>query len=201
MRIDCVFFDFGGVIAEEGFSNGLRAMGERYGVDPERVFRAGYDIVFERGYAGAKIDEARFWNLLREEVSEVTGTDDELREMVLSRFAVRPWMIDVLDSLKKQGVRLYILSDQTNWLDELDKRQDFYRHFDRVFNSWRHGMTKREHDFFRLALRETGEDASRSLFVDDNAANVERSRDVGLFGIHYTTREAFESELAAYLRD
>jgi len=36
-------------------------------------------------------------------------------------------------------VRLGILSDQTDWLDELNERDGFFQHFDCVFNSFHMG--------------------------------------------------------------
>jgi putative hydrolase of the HAD superfamily len=55
--------------------------------------------------------------------------DTELKEMILDRFILRKWMMDVIDKLGKNNIRLAILSDQTNWLDELEKRDHFFHKF------------------------------------------------------------------------
>ncbi len=43
--IKAVLFDFGGVIADEGFRDGLRAIAIQQGLDPDMLHRAGIDDV------------------------------------------------------------------------------------------------------------------------------------------------------------
>jgi len=102
----------------------------------------------------------------------------------------------MVERLRAMGLTTAILSDQTDWLALLDSRQDFFRHFDVVLNSYHHGMTKQEPEFFLLALRETGLAPESTLFVDDNPGNVERARTLGLKAHLYVDREGFESEMA-----
>ena len=41
-----------------------------------------------------------------------------------------------------------ILSDQTHWLDDLDRRHHFTAGFDRVYNSYHQGKGKRDQTLF-----------------------------------------------------
>ena len=47
--IDTVLFDFGGVLAEEGFRDGLADIGRRSAVAEEEVVRMGQELVLETG--------------------------------------------------------------------------------------------------------------------------------------------------------
>ncbi len=67
MQIKTVLFDFGGVIAEEGFREGLFAIGRMQGLDPERFFRDVERIIVATGYLTGAGDEARFWDAVRKE--------------------------------------------------------------------------------------------------------------------------------------
>lgn len=196
-RIDWLLLDFGGVIADEGFALGLRAMARRAGRDEALLWRAGLEAVWDSGYVTGRAPEAAFWALFKERTG-LAGDESRWREDILERFRVRPRMIELAGRFRSGGRTAAILSDQTDWLDRLDARQGFYRHFDRVFNSYRHGMTKQEPGYFRLALDELGAVPGRTLFVDDNPGNVERARALGLGAILYEDQPGFERELAAF---
>ncbi len=198
--LDAVLFDYGGVLAEEGFREGLQAIGRLSGVSPEDMTAAGFDLVHRTGYVTGRADEAGFWRALRREAG-ARGTDETLRREILSRFVIRPWMIDLVDRLRASGLILGILSDQTQWLDELDEEQDLFRHFHHVFNSYHTGVSKRTPLCFDRAVQCMGRPPERVLFVDDQAGNVDRARERGLVAIRYSNRESFLRELFRRIPD
>lgn len=58
--IDVVFFDFSGVLADEGFVDGLRKIAVRNGFDPDEFQSVVTEICFEGGYVSGKVSEAEF---------------------------------------------------------------------------------------------------------------------------------------------
>ena len=197
-RIRAVLLDFGGVIAEEGFRDGLRALAERQGLDPDAVSREGRLAVHDSGYVTGAGSESDFWALLRRRTG-LAGADAELTRAILDRFIVRPWMIDLARRLRAEGLTVAILSDQTDWLERLDARQRFGEAFDRVFNSYRLGRSKREPGLFDAVVASLGLVPGQALFVDDDSGNVERARQRGLHAIRYDSRESFETQLQTVL--
>ena len=119
--IELVLFDFGGVLAEEGFRNGLIAIALSNGLNPEKFWQQAYSLTFTGGYVTGKIDEVAFWQTLRKQTG-IKGSDADLRTEILSRFELRAWMIDLVKKLRETDIRCAILSDQTNWLDELNEK-------------------------------------------------------------------------------
>jgi len=191
-----VFFDFGGVVAEEGFKSGLADLAEARGHNPHAVIRAGFEAMWDSGFVTGAGDEADFLS----EFAAVSGMKvdaAELRRTVFRRFTVRPFMLDCADRLRAVGIRTAILSDQTHWLDELDQTLSFSGHFDRIFNSFHHGVSKKEAAFFELALDRMGVAPGESIFIDDNPDNVAVAVSLGMTGIHYTGRERFLADMAA----
>jgi len=116
-----VLFDFGGVLAEEGFREGLKAIAKRKGLDPEDFYKISADLVYQTGYITGGCDEHSYWNAVRKKTG-VKGDDREFREEILKRFKLRREMTTVVRKIKSYGLLVAILSDQTNWLDELDQR-------------------------------------------------------------------------------
>jgi len=192
--IRVVLFDFGGVIADEGFYQGLRAIAEESGLEPEQFLRTAEELIHRTGYVTGRATEAAYWAAVREE-SGIEQTDDYMREQILSRFMVRPEMLAHADSLRSAGRNVSILSDQTDWLDEIDRRTPFANHFDRVFNSFYLHKSKRDATIFTDTCHGLGVDPGDVLFIDDNIRNVERAGSVGLLTIHFTGMGQFPGAL------
>jgi putative hydrolase of the HAD superfamily len=192
--IEAVLFDFGGVLSEEGFKNGLQAIARLNGIDEENFVRTANDVIHACGYVIGKVSESAYWEILRE-TTGIRGDDQYLRNEILSRFITREWMINTVKRLKALKVGVGILSDQTNWLDELDARDNFFRQFDYVFNSYHMGKSKKDPSHFKDVVRILKIEIQKALFIDDDAGNCERAKQAGLKVIHYRDREQFFGEL------
>ena len=192
--IKAVLFDYGGVLAEEGFHNGLVAMAREQGLNVDDMPRAAMQAVYDSGFVLGRGTAADFWALMRERTG-LKGEDAALTKRILDGFIIRPWMIELVRQLRVQGVITGILSDQTDWLDRLDEKDHFYEAFDHVFNSYYLGKGKRDPSLFTEIAAVLALPASAILFVDDNADNVARARAAGLQAIHYVDRDSFMAEM------
>lgn len=190
MKIGTVLLDFGGVVAEEGFHAGLLAIGGKNGLEPDRFFRDAERIIMESGYLTGQSTESVFWDAIRKDTG-ITGPDRELRQEILQRFVLRPAMLDAADRLRRNWLAVAMLSDQTNWLEEIDSPTGLFGHFDRVFNSYRMHKSKRDASVFSDVCHDLGKAPGSVLFVDDNAGHIERAAACGLRVHHFTTVEAF----------
>ncbi|MDD3954056.1 MAG: hydrolase, partial [Lentisphaeria bacterium] len=56
--------------------------------------------------------------------------------------------MEAVTKLKSGNFIVGILSDQTDWLDVLNSRFDFFKHFDDVLNSCHPGKGKRDKSLF-----------------------------------------------------
>ena len=196
--LTALLFDFGGVLAEEGFREGLKAIGKKNGLDADLFFTLADTLIFEGGYLTGGSDESEYWNELRERTG-IAGSNGELRDEILKRFVLRPGMIDAVDRLRSRGFLVAMLSDQTNWLDELDRRTLLSRHFDKVFNSFKLHKSKRDSSVFRDVCNDLGVKTGETLFIDDNINHIRRAEGVGLHTIHFTSYDDFEKQLCGFL--
>ena len=197
-KIDIVLFDFGGVIAEEGFKQGLTAVAGASGVDEGAFVQAAFDIIYSTGYVLGKAPESAFWDALRREKG-VRGDDASLRNEIFSRFILRDWMIDLVNKLKSNGIKVGILSDQTDLLEELDKKYDFFRLFNYIFSSYRLGKGKRDASLFDDVARAVNVEPDRILFIDDDPGHVNRARQKGWKAMLYIEQAGFQQELEEIL--
>jgi putative hydrolase of the HAD superfamily len=188
--VRAVIFDFGGVIAEEGFKEGIKEIARRHGKNPDAFQRQAMDLVYESGYITGRRREADFWEIMRQRTG-ITWSDADLRDEILRRFVVRPRMIGAVRSLRMMGYRTALLSDQTDWLDRLDERYGFFREFDRVFNSYYLGKGKRDPTIFDDAVRALDVVARAALFLDDDEDNARRAAERGLQAVLFRDEGSF----------
>lgn len=193
--ITTVLFDYGGVLAEEGFALGLAAIAQENGLDPAAFFHTASEAVYACGYVTGRSTEQAYWQLVRSQTG-IRGEDRALTEAILSRFILRPGMLGAVRALREQGVNPVILSDQTDWLDRLNARQPFFQEFSRVFNSYHLGKSKREPSLFTDILAALGVEARHALFVDDNQGHIGRAALLGLETHLFTNEALFFTDLA-----
>lgn len=188
--IQAVLFDYGGVLADEGFSNTLEALAKEQGLPVKNMTAEGMQAVYDTGFVLGRGSESDFWIQLRERTG-LRGDDSNLRARVFDGFVIRPWMLELAAQLREKGYITGILSDQTDWLDRLDARDHFYQYFDRIYNSYYLGKGKRDPSHFNDVAANLDLDPSAILFVDDSKENIATALATGMQAIHYVDRESF----------
>lgn len=199
-NLELALFDFGGVIADEGFKNGLMAIAEANGIDPWLFYSSAAEMIADCGYLTGDADEKVYWQELRKRF-DLKGSNAELGVEIFSRFIVRDWMLDMARKLRSRGVKTAILSDQTDWLDRLNEVHDFYRYFDRVFNSYYLKQSKHNgSEIYDTVLKEMNVPAEFSLFVDDNERNIQNAAAKGMHTILYKNKPDFLSKITGFIQ-
>jgi putative hydrolase of the HAD superfamily len=196
--VRAILFDFGGVLAEEGFSDGLTALAKAQGLDPARLPLQGMQAVYDSGFVLGRGSAADFWALLRQR-SGLKGEDAALTEQMLAGFLPRPRMLELVRRLRSAGYLTAILSDQTDWLDELDRRYRFKDDFDHVYNSFYLGKGKRDPSLYADVVADLGLPAGALLFIDDNLGHVNRARAAGWEAMLFTDERSVIAELERLL--
>lgn len=196
--VNTVLFDFGGVLADEGFRDGLAAIGKLSGLAEEDIVVKGHELVVTTGYVTGRAKEGRWWDALRSEAG-IRGEDEALRLEIIERFTLRPLMLHLVDELRSRGLTVGILSDQTNWLDEIDGSFHLYGRFDYVFNSYHMGKSKNDPTHFDDVLRLLNRQGREVLFIDDNAGHVGRAVERGWKAILFGKQDGFLHELSGQL--
>jgi putative hydrolase of the HAD superfamily len=197
--IKTVVFDFGGVLAEEGFKEGLKVIGKKNGLDPDDFYAVAGELVYQTGYVTGMADESEFWNAVREKTG-ITGDDEALRSEILERFILRPDLLRYVEKLRSSGLIPAILSDQTNWLDEINQKTPFFHYFDYIFNSFKLKKGKRDPSVFTDICSTMGLQPKEVLFADDNIENIKRALGAGLNALHFTDIGSFQREVSTFLK-
>jgi putative hydrolase of the HAD superfamily len=152
------------------------------------------DGIYDCGYITGQGSEAGFWAMMHDRAG-IHGEVDALSGEILRRFVPRPRVLEAVRRLRGGGIITAILSDQTDWLARLDRRDHFFPEFDRVFNSYDLGKGKRDPSIFDDVVAALGIAPREALFIDDMPSNVERAKGRGLRAILCTGEEELLREL------
>ncbi len=195
MSIQCVVFDFGGVLI---------------GWDPRRIYRRYF---VSDAAINAFLEEIKFteWNAEQDRgrpfntavalwtakfpqyAAQIRAYDEEWIESVTGPVE---GTVAILERLYERGMPLYALS---NWSAEKFRlvrgRYPFLKRFREIIISGEVGMVKPERAIFQLAVRRTGWPAQECLLIDDSMANIQAAREVGMTAIHFQSPGQLEREL------
>lgn len=177
-QVRAVYFDLGGVYYTEGFRDGLFAIARKHGLDEHGFYEAAMDVIFANGYVRGEAPERIFWD----ELAEALTLDVDLyaeRDLVLNAFKPLPGMVPLVAQIR-EFVPVGLLTDQCNWLYELDDRDGLLSAFDAVVSSYEEGFTKRDSEIFRVACQRMDVLPEEALFFDDNTRNVTGAREFGM---------------------
>ena len=109
---------------------------------------------------------------------------DYWREMLTDEV---PGMRDLINELKEKHYEIYGL---TNWsmetFPEARRRFGILQMIDRYVVSGAERLVKPDHRLFQVLLDRYGLNAEECIFIDDNPANVEAARQMGMQGIVFT---------------
>jgi putative hydrolase of the HAD superfamily len=178
METKSVLFDLGGVYYSEGFHDGLFAIAARLDLDQDHFFDAAVGAVFSTGYVTGMVPEKTFWDTL----AKNTGVKENLyplRKLILDSFKPMDGMAELVREVRSV-VPVALLTDQTNWLYDLDQRDDLLFEFDQIVSSYEEGFSKRDPEIFRIACQRLDIFPEEGLFFDDNSDNLDRAREFGL---------------------
>jgi putative hydrolase of the HAD superfamily len=102
-----------------------------------------------------------------------------------SWFEAVPEVISLIAGLRAAGTQCHLATNQMAYRRSIMVERGYNTWFDQTFYSCDVGLAKPDPAYFRAILAAIDVPASSVLFVDDNAANVESARGVGLHAEQY----------------
>jgi putative hydrolase of the HAD superfamily len=118
------------------------------------------------------------------------GVVDRLEQLDAAQWShLNPATISALAALQSRNQRLALLSNMpAGMASRYSSEAGWAEYFNKLFFSGILGMVKPEQRVFDLVLQELGARPEQVLFVDDNLANIEAARNLGLQTLHFRPR-------------
>ena len=112
----------------------------------------------------------------------------ELLHAASSIFTPREEMEALLQTLKKKGYQLILLSNTSEpHFDHIQSHFTFLDHFDHIVLSYQVGAIKPEKAIYEHALKKAQVKSSQCFYIDDHLENIHAAERLGIRGHHFTS--------------
>ncbi len=209
-KYEAVIWDFGGVITSSPFE-AFKLYETQHNL-PEDFIRSinatDPDTNAWAKFERSEIDAAAFDAAFRAEAiargHDVPGAD----VLALLAGAIRPEMVDVLNTLKKRGIRIACITNNVKtgagagMARTAEKAQavaDVMALFEHVIESSEVGVRKPDPAIYHMACERLGVAPEACIFLDDLGINLKPARAMGMGTIKVLTAAQAISELSAHL--
>lgn len=195
--INTIIFDMGMVLVDFRW----KALFEEMGLTGERFERMANatvrDPVWNEFDRGIWTDEM----MLEAFVERAPELEEELNDLFYNRFTELLRKFDYtdewIDSLKKRGYKVYILSNfSRKGIEECPDELDYIGKTDGAVISYRVNLIKPDPRIYEHILEKFDINPSEAVFIDDNADNIEAAKKFGINTILFTGKEDADKELA-----
>lgn len=192
---NCIMLDMGKVLLEidpRRFAEHMRGL---TGMDEKELARIFLHNGLVPKYETGRLDDGEFHREVCAKCGIEIGRED-FEKVWNSIFARQPILPDRLLSYLSTRAQLWIVSN-TNRLhfDFISTRYSFLRHFRGYVLSHEVGFLKPDPRIFQHALKRAQAKPSETFFVDDQLANVEAARRLGMDAVQFVSAFRFEEEL------
>jgi putative hydrolase of the HAD superfamily len=195
---DVLLFDIGRVVLDLDFNRVMTSWASHAGCTPaELASRFVVDDSFRHHEVGG-IDDAAFFHNVRTSLG-IDITDEQFLEGWNAIFAGEmPGIAPLLANAAKR-MPLYAFSNTNSaHVAHFSKAySDVLGHFREIFLSSTIGLRKPDAEAYDHVVKAIGVPASRILFFDDVATNIEGARGRGLAAVHVTSTEDVATALSA----
>ncbi len=195
MKIKTIFFDIGGVLLDIHPDRTVTHIAQVMEIPADEVFHH-FPMDVHHRYEKGEIDddafylevckylpkgkylpEIAFWSAWRKLVGNETGASKILGELK-----------------KKYPIWLLSNTNSRHIVNGVGNSFSFFQHVDGAIYSYEVGSRKPEPEIFNIAIKKAGTTAGRSLFIDDNEANIIQAKAMGFKTILFTTVSALKNE-------
>jgi HAD superfamily hydrolase (TIGR01509 family) len=195
---DALLFDLGRVVLDIDFNKALTCWAGHAGCTPGELVARFVRQESYRHHEVGQIDDAAYFESLRQSLG-IKLSDTQLLEGWNAIFAGEMPGIAPLLARAAKRLPLYAFSNTNNAHVEHFSvaYADVLGHFREIFLSSTIGLRKPDADAYDHVVKAIGIPASRIVFFDDSAENIEGARARGLTAVHVTSPDDVARTLAA----
>ena len=192
-KIDTVFFDWGGVVADDPGDDFLGQLLKDIGATDEQVATI-FQTYMQRFMRG-QITEDEYWQEIKSKFNLLIPNTISDEFMKWSGLVANQDILDLVSELRESGLKVAILSNVIEPTYNVLASAGYYDLFDEVIASCKVGYAKLEQEIYQLSLDRLTTTADRSLFVDDKQRNLDPALQMGFSVILAKNPEQIASDI------
>lgn len=196
-EIRTIFFDWGGVIADDPGDDFLRQLLYSIGASEPQVQEI-YDSYMRRFMRG-ELSEQQYWQELRQKYGFSFDDSISRRFKQWRGLIVNDDVLELAKTARAKGLQTAILSNVIEPTYNVLAATGHFNEFDEVIASCLVGYAKPEQQIYELALERMHTTAEQSLFIDDKPKNLEPAAAMGFTTILAVEPEQILRDLQPYI--
>jgi len=193
--IKAICFDLDGVYFVNGKSNFITNLG-KYGVsedEAKRVFLKSDEM--NKMYKEGKMPDDEYWSWAIDQW-RIDLTVQEVINLLIEGYEINEDVVKVVKDVRENGYKTLICTNNfPARINGLDKRFGLLDNFDAYVFSYEIGATKPSTKIFQILVDRSGVKAGEIVFADDNDANLDGAKEVGIQAFFYEGFEHFMGKL------
>ena len=200
MKIQAVFFDFGGVIQRTEYQAPRQYLAQRFSMEYDDIDNIVFNSPTAKQATVGEIPVQKHWEAVAKRLKvskeQITGVENEF----FAGDVIDHSIVEYLRSLRprfKTGLISNAWSDMRDYL--VHKKLDEI--FDTLTISAEVGVAKPEAKIYHLALEQAQVQPEAAVFVDDVLANIEACEALGMKGILFKDPQEAMEQLKKLLKD
>ena len=200
MKIQVVFFDFGGVIQRTEFQAPRQQLAQRFGMEYEDIDNIVFNSPTAKQATVGQVSAEKHWEAVAKRLkvskNEIAAVESEF----FAGDVIDHDIVEYLRSLRpryKTGLISNAWSDMREYL----VRQKLVEVFDTLTISAEVGVAKPEAKIYLFALEQAQVEPEAAVFVDDVPANIEACEALGMKGILFRDPLKAMNELNKLLKE
>lgn len=175
--IDTIFFDWGGVVADDPGDDFLKLLLRNIGASETQVEEI--YTTYMRRFMRGEISEEEYWDELRIKYG-FSIHDTISKEFKEWRGLIKnDEVLALVAKAKENGLKTAVFSNVIEPTYNVLAQAGYYDYFDETIASCKVGLAKPEKEIYELALERLHTTAGQSLFIDDKQKNLDPAIEMG----------------------
>jgi putative hydrolase of the HAD superfamily len=186
-KFGAVLFDYGNVLCPMPQFSDFQELGRVAGIEPVRFIESlwRYRLDYDRG----TLDSGAYWHKIGRD-SSLEFSDQLIGQLVATDISLwmhpSPILLTWARDLRMGGLKTAILSNMpADHSAYLRSTAPWLEYFDHKVFSGEMGVVKPDAEIYHASLRGLDVQPEKALFIDDNMANVEGARALGIESVRF----------------
>jgi epoxide hydrolase-like predicted phosphatase len=196
-KINTIFFDWGGVIANDPGDDFLMQLLLDIGASEAQATEIFTTTMqdFMRG----KLSEQEYWDIVKNRYG-LQVHDKISDEFTKWRgLTVNPDILAFVDKAKNNGIKVAILSNVIEPTYNAILNAGYYDRFDDVIASCKIGFAKPDIEIYQIALEKLNTTAEQAVFIDDKQSSLDPATKMGFITILAQNPQQIIESLSQYI--
>jgi len=184
-----IIFDIGGVVFDDKNNN----LTNKFGISKEDAKKI-TQIAFGKNFIDCMLGKVDIYKYIKDIKNKFPDIKEELEYILNPKYYFETFPINddvykLINELYNKGYNLYVLSNNTYASYEYVSNIINLDYFKGFVCSYKEHLVKPDIKIYNLILDRYNLNKDETIFIDDNAFNVEAARSIGIKGIVYKSVE------------